>query len=39
MPVSTLPGHNSDTLIGAPWEARSCAKHSVAAAAANFDTS
>ena len=39
IPVSTLPGHSNDTLIGAPCEARSCARHSVAAAAANFDTS
>ena len=36
--VSTSPGHTADTLIGAPTVARSWARHSVAAIAANFDT-
>ncbi len=38
MRVSTAAGTTADTLIGAPIARRSCARHSVAACAANFDT-
>src|SRR5437764_3574328 len=36
--VATEPGTTADTLMGAPIARRSCARHSVAACAANFDT-
>jgi hypothetical protein len=36
--VATALGTSTETPIGAPIAARSCARHSVAASAANFDT-
>ena len=37
MRVSTAAGTTAETLIGAPIARRSCARHSVAACAANFE--
>src|SRR5690349_15506205 len=37
MRVSTAAGTTADTAIGAPIARRSCARHSVAASAANFE--
>src|SRR5580704_13112605 len=37
MAVATAPGHRTDTPIGAPTAARSLARHSLAATAANFE--